>query len=377
MDFRRILALAAALACALPGASAQSAFDPLALDLPGWLGPGGSIVPSAPPAGAVDFPASSPAAPGAPLFFSFVAPLPFSAPRGADVFLHLVESKPFVAQDASKMSLRLSLLVDGAPAGNATSVAFAQPLAAPGGAEDVRATLALPPLVKGANVTLRLESLAPVLPEGGLSVALGPSTFSVPGARVPNVSDLELQDSPLQQFVIANGSFTTTERNAAVYTVHVKHAGIDIESKRDPTQTVSRIYVVLLGEESAADAAAHQTPDRARRIAAAHAFLVDGQLVRAHPGVGVVVPLHWNGRNLTVPLECAANCPSGGFRQALSFAAIVPPSDAGDGANTLIPPPRDTSGIPTSQDAPPERHVLPAPWAALSVVAALLAARRR
>jgi hypothetical protein len=55
--------------------------------------------------------------------------------------------------------------------------------------------------------------------------------------------------------------------------------------------SVNGTWVVLRGIEGDPDASAHSFPDRERRVAAAHAFTVNGVPARVHPGIGIVVPV--------------------------------------------------------------------------------------
>lgn len=374
MSFRRPLLLALLLALA-PAASADEGhdheaegYDPLVLDIETWLAPPGALELVAPEAGAVHFASGDVQGPAPALTFALNAPVTFSPNGGVEAVLQLVADKPVVARDADGNALNVAFLLDGKPVpGAAQKVAFSKPVLAPGDAEQVKVTLSLPgeALPEGASLALQIQPLMPALAEEALRINVGAqaSRATFPHARIPTLDDLELQDAPsLIQFKLSNETFAPSDANAALYTVNVRHDAVDVSGTK--RATAAKMYVVLRGEETAADAEAnHAFPDRERRVAAAHAFRVDDTLVRVHPGMGVVVILTWEGRNLSVPVTCVAHCPVNGWSTTLRFD-LPAGANATQPGSVLIPPPRSTTGIPVSEDAPEEKLLVPAPWLA-------------
>jgi hypothetical protein len=365
-------------------AGQAAAYDPLTIRADVYPTAAGGFAYDPPPAGAIAFPASDPAAPPSALALSMRAPIRFRLDGGFDVTLQVEADKPLVARDQDGNAFELTLLVDGKPASEAKRVPLsAGPVLAPSERASAHALLPAPATLfsKGSNVTLLVKLLLPAVPEGALKllVGAGASKATLDVMRVPTVEDLELEDAPFPLFLPRNASFAPAD-GGVVRTVRVGHASADFAS---PVESSGRrVYLVFVGDEPLADAqAAHAFPDRERRIDATHQFTVGGlgTLVRVHPGVAVVVPI--GSGPAPVEIACARNCPAvaGGWRANVTFAPIDDaPGAPQDGQDALIPPPRSTDGIPTSQDAP-EKRTPDASWGLVAASAALAAAafRRR
>lgn len=381
-----LVLLAAAPLAAAHGEDAPAGtgpFDPLRLQLHTWLdAEGGLAMDGAPAAASVPF---APPAPGAatspPLSFSLAMPVTATPGGPIEVELHLRADKAVVARDADGNAFEVSLLQEGAPIDGATKrVALADPVLAPGSTPRVVLTLQAPGalLLEGEALTLVVAPLMAGLQEGALSLLVGgerASTLDMRDLRVPALAHLRLQEAPLREFLLDDEDFRPPP-GAVANVLRVGHDRIDgpatVASARGGT------YLVLRGEEGPEVAhRAHAHASRDARVAAAHELLVGDTPVRVHPGVGVVVQLP---ANATTTVTCARHCPAGGF--SMTFAT-GDDADADAAArapqSSLIPPPRDTRGVPVSEDAPETRGVpAPAPLAALAVmaVAAMLARRR-
>lgn len=370
------------------------AFDPLSLALHAYLTADGALSESPPTAGAVPLPPTdaAPGLPGAPapagLAFVLAAPVRFVAGQGVEVALHLRAEKAVVARDADGDALELSLRRNGEAVPNATRrVPLGEPLLAPGQAASVRAILQAPGVTfaQGDEIALAVRPLMPGLQEGALFVLVGgenASTADLHDMRVPTLADLALQETNLTQFLLETEDFVPP-RGASATVLRVLHDRVELAgtSGAGPSGASGPAYLVLRGEEGAAEAAAHSTPDRARRVAAAHEFHMGETLIRVHPGVGVVVPIPPGTASASV--NCLRNCPEGfGFLLRMGpEASDWPRAGPEEPPSVLIPPPRSTSGIPVSKDAPEERRALPQPGllalAALAAGAALGPPRTR
>lgn len=342
----------------------EGEYDPLVVDLHAFLTSDGRIDERAPAPGAVAFPASSPAAPGAPLRFAFAAPVAFAPGAAFEVSLQLRADAPVVARDADGNALEINV----EPGGSAAKAALDPPLLAPGSVTSVRAVVQASGAAfeEGDEIALVVRALMPLTADA-LALVIGPETrFDAPDMRVPSPADLRLQEVPHTEFLLEGESFEPPSTHAVnVFTV--LHDGI--RAPAQPAWSAAGTYVVLRGEESGAEAMRHAYPDRARRVDAAHELTVSGVPARAHPGLGVVV----RASSLPLRVECARNCPEG-FAWSYAPPAATPTSGA-DAPSVLVPPPRDTSGIPVSEDDPDERAV---PWpGALGLVATVVATRAR
>jgi hypothetical protein len=370
-----------ALATLMPTAAAHDevrlgVYDPLDLEMHLWLSDDARLVSAAPADGARPFAARQPGGDGAPLDFETEAPVTFSATTGLAVSLLLRAAQPVLAQGPDGASLELALLADGVPLDGATKrVALQAPVLAPGATERVEVKLQPASTIeKGARLALRVTPLMPALAEGALAVATGPDASRADFAvvRVPSVAHLELNDPALPTWHLDDEAYRPADARAAVYEVRVSHTAIGLGSLTQPVGT--NVTLVFGGEESAADAYAHHHfADAAARRAAAHELLVGDTLVRVHPGVGVAVAVDGSAAR-SVVIRCGANCPEPGFSAVLRF---VEPEDvrprAGSG-NSVIPPPRNTSGVPVSQDAPDGDARVPGPGVAAAVPALAAAA---
>lgn len=360
---RRALPLVALLLSPLAAAHGDAgAYDPLVVSLHAYLTADLRASEAAPDPGAVPFPAPAPAANAPPLRFALEAPVRFSPGSGFEVEITVRADRALVARDADGNALELVV----EPGGEPTRVALPEPILAPGALATARATLQAPgaEYARGDALALAVRPLMPALTEGALSLVVGgdrPSRLDAPEMRVPSLADLELQDAPHTQFLLANETFASP-----AHVVHVRHAETTM------TVTPNASVVVLRGEETGDDADAHAFPDADRRRAAAHAYTVNGALVRVHPGVGVVVEI---GRE-TARILCATNCPPGGFAQTIAPGAGNAPG-GGDRPSVLVPPPRDTTGIPVSADDEPKQTPLPIALVGAAVGAALALAWTR
>jgi hypothetical protein len=184
--------------------------------------------------------------------------------------------------------------------------------------------------------------------------------------RVPSVADLRLQDVPHTEFLVGVDRFEPPIGHAVnVYLVGHASVAHPAQKSFSPNGT----YVVFQGVEDDAAAAQHRHAAREPRIAAAHEYSVNGVIARVQPGIGVVVraPIQ------PVIVQCVRNCPEGGFQDLIG--AREPESGGADAPSALVPPPRDTSGIPVSADEPPAAGA-PLGWA-LAALALGLAARAK
>jgi hypothetical protein len=357
---------------------AETVYDALALDLPGWLSGTAEIVRAAPSAGAVPFAAYTPGTAALPLDFTQVPPERFTPTGGLDVRLVLSIAKPMVAQDANGNSVRVQLLADGAPVSGADrSLSLGQAVMAPG-----TATLAaVIPLgnvafLQHEKLTLRVTPQMPALADGTLSLVVGPegSRANLLGARLADWTDLGLVEPPeARVFLLANGTPPTA--GAPVVTVSVTQNQTQLLT---PLVSAPEVWVVLRGDHNVAEGRAyHEQPLPADRNAAAEVFRVGQTRVRVHPGLGIALKLRVAPGQI-VDVACES-CPSP-FKATLPPLAPTPASpEAYDPANVLIPPPRATAGIPVSGDAPAEKKAptLAFPLSLALCVAVAYAQRRR
>lgn len=361
-----LLALLLAPAALAHGAEPADAgaFDPLSLSLHAFATTDNTLVASPPEKGAVALPPTPGLGDGVPLAFALEVPVRFVAGQGVEVALELRAEKAVVARDANGDALELSIARNGEPiADSARRVPLSEPVLAPGSAASVRAVLQVPGVTfaKGDTLAVLVRPLMPGLPSDALFVLVGgerPSIVDVHDMRVPSVADLELQETSLPQFLLGTEDFVPPA-GASAFAVRVGHARIEADPVA-PGASVAGGYVVVRGEEAGEDARAHAAPDRPGRLAAAHELRVGSVLVRAHPGVGVAVPIPAGASSVRV--VCVRNCPDGGFSLTLGSAATSPSPSSSEPASVLVPPPRSTAGIPVSQDAPPEKErLLPQP----------------
>lgn len=361
-----------ALLLLVPAAAAHGeppAYDPLLVSVHAHLA-GEGLAEPAPEPGAVAFRAKGPTEESR-LAFSMPVPVRFVLAGPVQVELTLRADKPVVAHDASGHTLEVRLerngrLVEGASARVGTQDA----LLAPGALARLSVALQAPQEVweEGDTLALALHVLPAGLAEGALSVVVGgdaPSRMDMARMRVPSVQDLGIQERPLPEFVVgAEGAGMPS--NASVRWIDVRHDRI----AAGPWSGAARpAYVALRGVEEGAEAQGHAFPDRERRVEAAHEFSLHGVVARVHDGLGVAVPVPAEG---PVTLRCVRHCPPGGFTLEVAGANDT---RAGEPPSVLIPPPRDTRGIPVSADEPPARET-PLP-ALLALAALMLAASKR
>lgn len=372
MCSRRTLAAALVLlAAAQPAlahgedAPAEAVFDPLRLSLHAYLSADGNLTDAIPAPGAVPLPASPPVAPAAAgLPFTLAVPVRFVPGQGIEVALHLRAEKPVLTRDADGNGLELALMRNGEEVpGAARRVPLGDALLAPGATASARAVLQAPGVTfaKGDDLALVVRPLMPGLQEEALFVLVGgeaASSVDIHDMRVPTLADLELQEADLTQFFLATEEFAPP-RGAPSTVLRVLHDRVEVVGAVPPGVA----YLVLRGEEPAAEAAAHSSAHREGRIEAAHEFRLGATLVRVHPGVGVVVPVPTSPASIAV--GCARNCPSDfvlTLRSASDARAGSSPSASDEPQSVLIPPPRSTVGIPVSQDAPQEeKRLVPQP----------------
>lgn len=380
-------ALVLALLLALPVVSAhadpnETVYDPLTLDLPGWLAPAHAIARAPPAAGALPFAAITPGAQPTPLDFSASMPERFAPGGGLSVHVRLVATKPVVAQDANGQTLRVQLLAAGKLVpGAERTLATGQAVLAPGAVVDL---LALVPLgsvsfASHETLTVLLTPLMPALADDALALAVGPegSRADFPAAHLLGPEDLGIEEPRAARvFLLSSSTFDGAVPGAALFTYSVtQNATRAIATPATAPVT----FVVLRGDHSIAEARAyHEQADPAARNDAAQVFRVGQTRVRVHPGLGVAVRLDLApGQVVDVACESCAT----------PFKATLPPLAATDGegaqtydpSNVLIPPPRDTSGIPVSGDGAPARKTPADGLAALvaaGVAVALLQRRR-
>lgn len=354
----------------LPLAAAQGGpYDPLDLAWTAHLAAQGTLVTDPPEAGALSFPASDPATPALPLAFTAPAPVSFRFAGGAEARFVVMAQAPLVARNGEGQSLEIALLADGAPA--AFARAALPPVMAPG--ERAAVVAALVPaeafVPKGATLALHVTALMPAVPADGLQLLVGPNaTLAFGSLRVPSVTDLELGNAPLAEFALPD--VHPIPSGSVAQDVLVTHAGLAFAST---AEAQGRPVVLLLrGVEDAETARAqHGHVDRERRLAAAHEVLVGGTAVRVHPGVGVAVPIGAGPGPVLV--ACGRNCGGGGGVVTFGANDATPPVIVTNDGSVLIPPPRPTTGIPVSGDAPEEKAT---PWGPLALAALGLAALR-
>lgn len=361
------LALGLAIGALVPLAGAHGAaaapYDPLSLEWHAFLAADGTIGTVSPRAGAIAFPASPAPTAGAsaPLRFTFPAPVAFEPGGGFVVRLALRVDKPLVAQGEA---MELSVM----PGGEAVRVALPDgPLLAPGSIVTIEQTLHAPGALyaQGDPLELVLQPLVPALLEDALFVVVGAevgSLFDALDMRVPSPADLRLQDVPHTEIVLGADQFVPPASHALnVFTV-----GHDVVvPPAAGASSEAGTYVLLRGEEPDDVAREHAIADEEARRAAAHSFRVNGVPARVHPGLGVIVRIP----SLPIRVACEENCPEGGY--AWSFAPVST-GGTSESPGVLVPAPRDTTGIPVSQDDPPTKGTpLPGPLAVLALALAL------
>lgn len=335
----RRLALALLLAAPLALAHGPpAAFDPLVVELHTYLTADLLATEAPPEPGGIAFPPAAPASAPTPLRFTLSAPSRFSA-AGFDVELTLRADSLVPTRDADGDSFE----IDIEPGGEPVRVALEDPVLAPGTLATVSARVTAPGVTYAAGepIALTILPLMPGLTQGALSLVVGgdaPSRLDARDMRIPSVADLALQDEPRVAFLLANETF-----GGPAHALLVGHDATRLVSQQNAT------YVVLRGEEEDPDASTHAFPDRERRIAAAHVYTVNGMRVRVHPGIGTVVTVP---ATATIRILCEANCPPGGYAQTIAPGTGNAPAGE-DRPSVLVPPPRDTRGIPVSEDEKP------------------------
>lgn len=357
----RALALAILLVPLGAAHGTPPAYDPLVVEMHGSLHAEGTFSETEPTAGALAFPASTPAAPGAPLRFAFQAPVRFAPAGGFEVELALRADAPIATGDGLELAIE--------PGGMPQRVAL-PPLLAPGETATARVTLAgAADHAEGSELALVVRALAPALAENTLFLVLGAnaSRMDVRDMRVPSVGDLALQDADVVELLSDRETFAPS-RPATVHTFLVAHDAVATRGVQGDDWNAT--YVVLLGIEAEEDAQTHAFADRERRRAAAHALTVGGTLVRVHPGLGVAVPV----ASLPARIQCVANCPPGGFAYTIDAQGVAAPADR---PSQLIPPPREERDVPVSEDGPDEKPTPLPPLAAGFALALALVLRRK
>ena len=359
---RAIVLLLATVATFAPFATAHGTpapYAPLVVEMHTFLASDGALVLSPPAPGAVALPAATPAAPPPELRFAVPAPVAFTAAAAYQVSLTLRADQLVVARDAEGMSLELQALPDGAP----VRVAL-EPVLAPGAVATVLVDVPAPPraFAEGDEVALAIRALMPGLQAGALSIVTGGDTASradLRDLRVPGVSALRLQDVPHTEYLVGVDRFEPPADHAA----NVFRLGHGVlETPATLRFEANKTYVVLEGVEDEEDARDHAQADRAARVAAAHEFAVNGVLARVQPGVAVVV----RAPVAPVVVQCVRNC----VPASVSFPSLA--ATPSERPSALVPPPRDTTGIPVSEDEPEEKATpAPALLAALVLAAAL------
>lgn len=363
---RAFVLVAAWLALAPPAFAQEVRFDPLRLSFSGFLAGDGSIDATAPAPGAIPFAPATPPAQATPLRFTLASPVTFTPGAALEVTLQVRADAPVVARDADGFAFEVNV----EPGGAAARVAIDPPLLTPGSVATLRAQVVSSALYReGSELALTVRPLMSFT-EGALSLVVGgkaPSTFAAPDMRVPTPAELRLQDVAHTEFLLEGESFEPPATHA-VNVFRVSHTSVTPPAQGAFSRNGT--YVVLRGEEPPADAASHASADRDARVAAAHELRVNGVLARVHPGLGVVV------RAFAAPVrvECVRNCPAD-----LSWSFAPPTSTTPtDAPSSLIAPPRDTSGIPVSEDEPDEKPTPLGPGLALLAVAgASLAVSKR
>lgn len=366
MSSPRLLLLALLALPLAAGHGAAPAYDPLVLDMHLHLHADRTMVEAAPDEGAVAFSAITPGSAATPLEFTVKAPVAFAPAGSVDVELTLRADQLVVARDADGNALELQVAPDGPP----MRIALADALLAPGTVASARASLAVPARTfeEGEEIRLVVRPLMPALAEGALSIVVGgdsPSRVDFREMRVPSPGDLRLQEVQHTEYLVGVDRFEPPADHA----VNVFRVAHDTVTPPATTRFSSAgTYVILEGAEP--DGSSHRFPDRGRRLEAAHEFTVNGVLARVHPGLGVIVRVE----SQPALVQCVRNCPSGGFRATIG--GDVEPA-TGEPPSVLVPPPRDTTGIPVSEDEPPAAQT-PTGWtlAALGLVGAAAARRR-
>lgn len=360
MSFPRLLLVVLLALPLAAGHGVAPAYDPLVVDMHLYLQADGGLGETAPDAGAVPLPAVTPGAAATPVTFSVKAPVAFAPAANVEVEVTLRADQLVVARDADGNALELSLAPDGAP----TRVALADPVLAPGSVALARASLPVPmrTFEEGDELRIVVRPLMPALAEGALSIVIGgdaPSRADFPEMRVPSPADLRLQDLPHTEYLVGKDRFDPPADHA-VNVFRVEHDRITPPAS--PRFSAAGTYVVFEGVE--ADGSPHRFADRERRVQAAHEFTVNGLVARVHPGLGVIVRVE----SQPALVQCVRHCPPGGFSQRIGDDANAA---AGEPPSVLVPPPRDTSGIPVSEDEPPAAET-PFGWGvgALALVAA-------
>jgi len=336
-------------------AEATATYDPLDLTVTTWPTPAHDLREQAPADGGAYFARTDPTTPATPIASSFVADSPFTL-GSVDVTLVLAADAPVApAQDANGNAIEVALLV-GTRTLAKTDLPFSQPVLAPGATETLHASLKTDgaAVAPGDRVTVSVTPTLPALADNALKLLYGAkaSAATFTHARVASVRDLGLDEGWLQVLDPRSEPFAPPG-GAAVLTFLVHHDGIDAPKIVDWVEAPA--FVVLRGDEPAADAHAHDSLLAARRAQLAHDVRVGGSLARIQPGVEVVVPVPAGARDVRV--ECATSCPPGGFVDTLAFGgppnATAPsgPTVVDAPGNVLVPPPPATDGIAVSKDA--------------------------
>ncbi len=386
-------ALMAGVLLAMPFAAADGAhdetvvYDPLVLSYEGYFA-ADTITRTAPSEDAVVFSPGNLVAPPPALLFEFAAPVTFRPAQGFNIELVVEASEPMVAIGPDERSFHLEILLNGTKIEGADArVRVADPVLQAGQPVRLDVLINAPNQVfeKGAQIAVSILPLMPLVAPDALTLLVGPegSQLSIPDMRVPTVADLGLDNRGLKMFHLETELYVPSATSVA-YDVRVFHDAVHFGAVVVPAGT--RVVLIFKGEESGDAAHSHDTVDSDARDALAHEFFVGAQRVLVHPGVGVVVPVT-SDVEAVVSIICGNQCPEPGYQTVIRFQAPAPldanglPTQPVRDDGGLIPPPRDTSGIPVSQDedSKAERAI---PGAAGSLVAILLgfvalASRRR
>lgn len=346
MSLRPLAVLLLALAPLAAAHGSPAPYDPLVVELHAFLTSDGALSEAAPQPGAVAFPAGAPPAGSAPLRFEIEAPVRFVPSGGFAVDLALRADAPVVAGDGLELAIE--------PGGEPARVPLPEPVLAPG--ETTRVLVRLQAsgaeYAEGDPIALVVRPLMPGLTEGALSVVVGgdvPSRVDALDMRVPTPADLGLQSTPLTEFILGKEEFASSAGTA----VNVFRVGHDVISRPEGhAWSTNGTYVVLRGEEAGDVALQHSFVDRERRIGVAHEFSVNGIRARVHPGLGVVVPV----TSLPIRVVCVANCPTAGFSHTIDAPGSDADAPPAERPSVLVPPPRETRGIPVSEDEDAPRN---------------------
>ena len=349
----------------VPAALAQErSYDPLVLSYRGSFTADGKIDEVAPASTAIPFVPGAPPAPASSLRFTLAAPVRFTPGAPFAITIHVRADAPVVARDADGNAFEISV----EPGGEPVRIAIDPPVMAPGTVASATARVVSGELyAEGDEIAVLIRPLM-TFTAGALSLMVGGDTASgldAPDLRVPTPADLRLQDVPHTEFLLEGETFEPPASHA-VNVFSVMHGAV--QPPAAGAWSPNGTYVVLRGDEPDDAAAAHEHAQRARRVEAAHELEVNGVTARVHPGIGVVV------RVLSAPIrvECARNCPAG-FSWSYAPSTATP---TGEPPSTLVPPPRDTRGIPVSADEPEGSQIPLPPLLALAVLALAAISKR-